>query len=336
MATINEASSQSGNNDKAAGLIAAIGLLSGEQTYTFILYKRIVLPVDGFVFYVEAQNIAPGFPIQQSSAAQGVSSLFLTPAEQAIFRFQSMGSLHLSQETNQEEDSTYVAQTILFTTKNQIENFARIAPDELYILTLGNGSKIAFNSQNNFYQLAGLWHYRGRAVFSTLATQIIDDPAQLAYCDQIVSNSLPLWLAMSQPCAPIYPSYLSPLNLTPPYITADITKTEALGQSPVYSPTTSQSQIVTDTIVFTTYGLSNNAVMDFQTMLLQNSEYGDYGIMNMPVPVDEKKVQSEFQIIAQKKTMLLRVNYYQSRARQIARRYIESAFITLTPVSYIS
>jgi len=67
--------------------------------------------------------------------------------------------------------------------------------------------------------------------------------------------------------------------------------------------------------------------------LLNNSlpEDAAYGVMNMPVPIDDKKVQSEFQIIAQKKTMILQVNYYQSRARNIARQLIEHAGITLTP-----
>jgi len=51
------------------------------------------------------------------------------------------------------------------------------------------------------------------------------------------------------------------------------------------------------------------------------------------VPIDDKKVQSEFQIISQKKTMILQVNYYQNRARNIARQLIEHAGITLTPES---
>jgi hypothetical protein len=317
MATLEEASAQPGANDKAAGLIAAIGLISGEQTYTFTLYKRVVLPIDGFVFWVKAQNVDPAF---------------LTPEEQEFFTFQSTGSLHLSQVISDEEETTYTAQSIAFTTKNNVEPLARVAPNSLYILVLQNGSRIAFGSQANHYQLAGLWHYRGRAVFSTFASQLIDDPSQLDNCEQIVSNSLPLWLAMSQKCAPIYPSFLTPLNLTPPYITADIQSTDAIGQTPFFDPTNSQSQLVTDVVKFTTFGLGNNAILDFQKMVLENSQYGNYGIMNMPVPVDEKIAQSEFQFIAQKKTMVLQVNYYQSRARAVARRLIYQALIGLTPV----
>ena len=316
MSTVSEASQQPGSSDKAAGLVAAIGLISAEQTYTFTLYKRVVLPIDGFVFWVKAQNVDPAF---------------LNPEEQQFYSFQSTGSFHLSQQLAEEEDTTYVAQDIHFATKNYVEVLSRIAPDSLYVLVLENGTKVAFGSQSSRYQLAGLWHYKGRAVFSTFATQIVDDINQLDQCDRIVSNSLPIWLAMSQPCFKIYPSFLSPLNLAPPYITADIQSTEAIGQAPVFTPTNSQSQLVTDIIKFTTFGLSNKRVLDFQQMLLESSFSGDYGIMNIPVPIDEKIAQPEFQFIAQKKTMTLQVNYYQSRTRLVARRLINKALIGLTP-----
>lgn len=319
MSTLTEATAQSGGNDKAGPLIAGISLISAEQLFTFTLYKRVVLPIDGFVFWVKAQCM---------------DSAFLTPQEQLFFTFESMGSLHLSQQSAQESETTYTTSNFYFTTKNEVEPLAEIAPDSLYVLTREDGSRIAFNTQTNRYQLAGLWHYRGRAVFSTFASQIIDNPLDLDKCERIVSNSLPIWLAMSQKCFPIYPSFLSPLNLKPPYITVDIQSTEAMGQFPIFSPTQSQSQLVVDTIKFTTFGLGNNQILDFQRMILDNSEYDDYGIMNMPVPVDEKVAQTEFQFIAQKKTMQLKVNYYQERSRTIARRLITQALIGLTPVPH--
>ena len=249
--------------------------------------------------------------------------------------FSILGSLHYFQEIHQEEDTTYTRQLGLFTSTQEVNDFARLMPDELYITNLPNGTRIAFNGQIGRYDQAGLWHYNGRALYSTEATQILDSPSQLNTQLQIVSNSLPIWLSMSTESLPIYPSYLSGLNIYPPYVTADITGTTAMGQSPVYGPLSSQSQLVTEQIKFTFYGLNNNAVLDFQTMLLNNSlpEDAAYGVMNMPVPIDDKKVQSEFQIIAQKKTMILQVNYYQSRARNIARQLIEQAGITLTPES---
>ena len=343
MATIDEASIQQGGNDKAAGLIAAIGLISGEQNYTFQLYQRLVLPIDGYVFWVRASEITPEFLGDYNTQRYSQGGNFngnkafqpqLTPLQQLKFEFSVNASVHVSQAINQDADATYASQRILFTTKNQVENFALIGPNQLYITTLPNGAQIAFGSQDNHYQLAGLWHYTGKAVYSTMQSQIVDDPRLISPTLEIVSNSLPFWIKMSTSALPIVPSFLSPLNLLPPYVTADITDTSALGQAPLYNRTNSQNQLVSDTIRFTMYGLNNDAALDFQTMLLDTSLYGNYGIMNMPVPIDEKKPQLEFQVIAQKKAMVLKVNYYQTRAREVARRYIEHAFITLTPTPY--
>ena len=347
MATIEEASQQSGSSDKAAGLIAAISMISGDQQYSFELYKRLVLPIDGFVFWVKASEL-PNYIGNPNVGALYRRTVFgsnvfnalnkqaePTPAQLQMYEFSTNGSLHLTQELAQEQDTTYVSQTIAFTTKTQITQFERIAPDEMYIVTIPNGSQVAFGNQNNRYSLAGLWHYHGKAVYSTLATQIVNDINTINVNSQIVSNSLPFWLALGTQNVPVYPSFLSPKNLTPPYITADITQTESLGQAPVYNKTFSQSQLVSDIIDFTMFGLNNDAALDFQWAVLQNSENGDYGIMNMPVPVDEKTNQVEFQIIAQKKTMRVQVDYYQDRARNFARKYITQALFKLTPIPHI-
>ncbi len=344
MATLEESASQPGGNDKAGPLIAAIELISGDQQYTFNLYQRLVLPIDGFVFWVKASEISPQFLskyLGDYNSSRFNTANFngsiqvppsLTPAQQLIFQFSVNGSLHVSQELNQEEDQTYASQRLAFTTKDEVQNFVKIAPDQLYITTIPNGSRIAFGSQDNHYQLAGLWHYHGRALYSSQFTQVVDDPRTLHTSLEIVSNSLPFWLQLSTAQVPIYPSFLTPLNSIPPFITADIYETVALQQTPDYGLTLTQNQLVTDDIRFTMYGLNNDAALDFQMKVLNTSLDGNYGIMNMPVPKDLKLPQVEFTIIAQKKSMDLKVNYYQTRARDVARQYILHAFINLTPV----
>lgn len=349
MATISEASQQSGSSDKAAGLIGAIGVLSGEQTFTFELYKRVVLPMDGFVFWIKASELSTyvgrndvGALYSQTSFARTAFDALQkqadpTPEQLQRYKFSINGSLHISQEVFQEPDATYVNQDVSFTTKVQTVNFDSIASNELYILSIPDGYpdklplRIAFGRQRNRYTLAGLWHYTGKVINSIQATQVVDNANNINPDEVIVSNSMPYWLGMSTATIPVYPAFLSPKNLTPPYITVDVQSTDAIQAIPLVADQYNQAQLVTDTIEFTMYGLNNSAALDFQIAVIENSEYGEYGIQNMPVPIDEKITQSEFQVIAQKKVMKLQAAYYQYRAREYARRLITEAFIALTP-----
>ena len=99
--SVTEAALQQGGNDKAGPLIAAIGLISGEQQYTFELYRRVVLPIDGFVFWVKATTINPAWLGQygqgtfNSVAYDGNAATppALTPIELAKYSFQVNASV---------------------------------------------------------------------------------------------------------------------------------------------------------------------------------------------------------------------------------------------------
>lgn len=308
--------STAGNAGMASDLQAGVAQISGGQEFTFTQYVRAVLPADGFVFFVLASAANPP-PVDP------------TPVQLAAYSFTANGSLHVSQRVNQTEDNTTALQDVVCTTKTQIREFTDAAPGALFLMTLPNGTVTAFSAQRGRYDQAGLWHYSGRALYPYEATQILSDPADVG-TEQIVSNSLPIWMAMSTMELPVYPSFLVPLNLPPPYVAVDIQGTAGLGQTPLEGPDSSQTQLAQETATFTFYGLRNGAVLDFQREVLQNSLGGSYGIMNIPVPVDGKATQSEFGIIAQQKTMSVQVNYYQARARDIARKLILSAFINVT------
>lgn len=295
----------------AAGLQAAVAQLSEGQDFAFTLYKRLVLPADGFVFWAPASTVSP-------------------PVVGPLLAFTVNGSLHLTQDTQQQSEANYDIQSVVFTTKKQVTAFEEIDPGLMYVLTLPNGSLLAFNGQRMRYDPAGIWHYYGRALFPFEASQVIANALDIPD-DAVVSNSLPLWLAMTTDTLPVYPSFLVPQNAIPPYVSVDIENTEAIGAAPLRYLDDSQSQLTQETVAFTFYGVRNNGVLDFQAAVLDNSLSGDYGMMNSPVPVDEKQPQSEFGIIAQRKKMVAQVNYYQTRTRAVARKLILSAFITVTP-----
>ena len=132
---------------------------------------------------------------------------------------------------------------------------------------------------------------------------------------EIVDNGIPT----------IYPSYLIPSNLKPPYIGVDISATDCLQSAPYIDENGNHSQLMTDKIKLTLYGLNNNQAMDFldfvnqYTLLTENM-----GIMNTPRVMDEKRTQAELRIIAQKKTVDFEVSYYQSRVNNVSQQLILS------------
>lgn len=298
----------------SADLRAGIQQLSADEQFTFTLYQRLILPADGFVFYAPASTVTP--PV--------------TPPPAGLV-FSTNGSLHVTQTVQQERDTNYTRQDVVFTTKTQAIDFAAMSPSQLYVLTLPNGAMAAFSAQRGRYDQAGIWHYSGKALFPFEASQFVATPDAISLGGTVVSNSMPFWLAMSTDDLPVYPDFLSPANLTPPFVSVEIRGTQGIGASPYLGKTLEQSQLVSETARFTFYGVRNDGVLDFQMALLENSFVGDYGVMNTPVPVDESRTQAEFGIKAQLKTMDLELNYYQARARDVARKLITSAFITITP-----
>lgn len=55
------------------------------------------------------------------------------------------------------------------------------------------------------------------------------------------------------------------------------------------------------------------------------SDKAEMGVMNIPVIQDERVTQNELNIIAMRKKVKFKVNYYQQRMRNVARKLITSA-----------
>jgi hypothetical protein len=324
MPTVDEAIGAK-NSQLANELAAGVNLLSGNQKVTFNLYKKMILPLDGFVFWVNYSLLAPseGDP----------------PAQTTI-----SGSLHYSTEVEQAVSSTISINTIVFTALSRCDLFNQINPQFMYLATY-NGFRFSFSSQGKYYQQADLWHYLGIAVKSTMETQIIDTQDQLDALanNQIISNSLPIWLAMPAyvppypgftcPIANLYPSFLIPENVAPPYASIHIEETRALVEAAYLDLTLSSSQLSSEIVKVTTYGVNNADVITFLNFVLQYSYDWNYiGIMNMPIISDEKEAQAEIQTIAQKKLIEFKISYLQGTVRDVARQYINKVKITPTPI----
>ena len=307
-------------------LYAGIEQLTGSQTVTFTKYARVTIAQDGYVFWV--------------AGSQTVSVT---------------GSLHYATSQEQEEDQTLGMNAVVFTSEQQIQEFNTASNNVLWISDWqtpgGNTIQIAFSRQGPYFPQAQLWHYSGFAVYPALASQLVQSASDLPV-GPIVNDSLPIWLALptqlatvpgnQSPVVQVYPSFLVPPNLQPPYIVAHITDTRALGAFPILawpgnpSPLTAlqpmaDSQLTADNVRFTFYGLNNQQTRQWLNSLIEYSLYTDaFGFMSSPAFQDEKRTQPEIAAIAMKKTLTFRASYYQQTADAFARRLILSATVSYT------
>lgn len=310
---------------------------------TFVKYARVVLPLDGFVFWVKADLLSPS-ALFNSALMNEVTPNEAVKIAASAKTVQVKGSLHYATTIEQGEVETYAVNDVTFTSESEIIELNSVGPTVLYMSEF-RGTRFAFSATNNFYQQAGIWHYRGRALYPDMETQVVDDPRQLVR-GLIVSNSLPIWLSMNsyavadwepiqKPQFPLYPSHLVPLNLSPPFGAVHVLpeSTTAIAGAPTFNKVMARRQLVKETIRVTTYGVPNGEAQDFVDFVGQYTLNNPsvMGIMNQPVVRDEKRGQPELQTIAQRKGVDFEVNYYQHHARNIARQLILEAIPTFLP-----
>jgi len=313
-----------------AGLAQGVETLSGNEQVTFTLYVKLVLPLDGYVFWVNASLLTDSALFNASQYNKLLYNNYPegVPSRQLV----ASGSFHFSSDVQMLEDRQTVFNHTTFTSLVEIADFNLINPQFQYIATY-QGMRFAFNTRANFYKQADLYHYRGDALYSVMNTQVIDTMTGFDTQSVIVSNSLPIWLSLNQ-FFPMYPSYLVDQNIVPAYAAVDINPslTTALQDFPLLDPNSNPFQLVKDTVKITMYGIRNHEALNFVQYILDYSRNTDnIGLMNMPVMQDEKMTQSELGIMAQKKTITFEVSYYQSTVNDIARKLIEHAFMEITP-----
>lgn len=308
----------------SAVLDAGVDQLSLYQEITFTKYVKLVLPLDGFVFWVRADLV--GAAAMQNATQIGPNPVNAAPS------FAAKGSIHLATNRRQEEEQTVAVNALVFTSEVEVQPLSEVSPVVMFLGTW-EGVRFAFAQRSSFYRQANLHHYVGDAVYPAFATQIIDDVAQLDQ-RQVVSNSLPVWLSLAAVTGiALYPAFLVPDNLTPPYAVVSIPPgtTTALQAVPLRDIYSTHWQLVSDVVKVTFYGLRNDQVLDFQDSVNEFSMNTDIiGIMNMPVVRDERRMQAELTALSIVKSIEFKVSYYQTRINDIARQVITSCVPSVT------
>jgi hypothetical protein len=204
-----------------AALKAGLESLDQQQIVTFTKYVKLVLPLDGYVFWVKADLLSASavFNVARLNAAPyNAAPRVVAPAAM----IEAKGSLHVASDSRQEETETYAVNRVIFTSEQPVQAFTEIGPTVLYIAE-HEGIRFAFSARRSFYRQADLYHYVGNAVYSDMATQIVDKLDGFDTSNVIVSNSLPLWLALNGYGPPyaqfgnsilLYPSFLLPARCT--------------------------------------------------------------------------------------------------------------------------
>lgn len=307
--------------DLGSALQSGVQQIGRVQKITFIRYTRVVLPIDGYVFWVNSNLLDPPAPY--------------LPVIHA-------GSLHFATDNQQREDETIGINRVIFTAENEIDDFNEISPTVCYIGSW-EGIRFSFTRRRSFYKQAALWHYEGDAIYPAMEPLVIDNIDQLDLDNVVVSNSLPIWLAILTPQAwpqpprptfPLYPSFAVPDNLRPPYATVHIVPegTDAIQAAPAFNSVGSHFQLSVDQVRITLYGVRNDQALDFQDWIYQYMiDTSDLGLLDQQVMQDAKRTQSELNILAIKKVFNLRVSYNQMRVRDIAIQYILHAIPAFLP-----
>lgn len=285
--------------------------LSKNQKISFTLYNRVILPADGYVFWLNTGR-----------------------------KISVTGSLHYITDKRQDEDQTIGVNKVIFTTSKQIDELNSVGPDSMYVGSFRDLT-FSFSRHGGYYEQANLWHYAGDAVYPALKAQLVQSSTELAGLSPVVSNSLPIWLSLNQ-YGSVYPSFLVPDNIVPPYVVVHVepTGTSAIQAFPRLTldntPGTASSwslwQLVKDRVRLTLYGFTNETAAQYLYQILERSRNTDeFGLMSSPVVRDEKRPQAELSAIAQKKTIELTVSYYQASALEAANSLILQAGCNFPP-----
>ncbi|EBC4164935.1 hypothetical protein M9487_002601 [Salmonella enterica] len=297
---------QTAKTELNATLTQGLDDLSRFQVVTFTKYIRKVLPLDGFVFWVKA-------------------SVLSSAPDSELDTVNVKGYLHLTTESIQEDEQLYDRNVVTFTAQADIDPFNDIGSDVLYIGEFF-GIQFSFSRRTGLNEPANLYHYSGEAIFPYMRSQIINSADDIDLADVVVSNSLPIWLSLSQ-FMPMYPAMLSVQNLVPPYATVKCGEPSPVAGAFWLDEKQNQYQLVSEDVTITVTGLRNAAVEDFLRYVQDYtlSDKAEMGVMNIPVIQDERVTQNELNIIAMRKKVKFKVNYYQQRMRNVARRLITSA-----------
>ncbi|GBQ08825.1 hypothetical protein [Saccharibacter floricola] len=306
------------NNNKTPlgeSLGRAISNISYGGEIYFQEYRKITLPLDGFLFWIKTEN-----------------------------KFSIPGSLHISTRNTKNEYQNYDLSQIVLSTSEKINKFHQ--KDSNYILVgIIDGLEFLIGAQKESYQPSALFHYSAESIPPSFRSQFIHTEAELDDYHPVISSSLPIFLALphiGSPAlgwcpwpkdVPIFPSFSSPDNQEPPYIIIhnDPHSAQPVGLGTVDPTTGASTQMMTEKVKLTLIGLPHQKASNIRDYIRHWAllHPDTLGITNIPVIVDEKSTLDEISALSMMKHLEFDVMYIQNTARDCAFKLIEHAKMTL-------
>lgn len=291
-----------------ATLVAGQNQLDLDQSVTFSIYEKTLLPIDQYVFW--------------------------SPVSRVTIK----GALHIAQEIQQSDEDTYAAAHVTFTAQDKVAELEAAPTNRILVASTSQGTRYAFHAQNGFFTQANIWHYFGHSIPPAMLTQLLDRPGLIDLSRPVVSNSLAFWIQLGKfktPFAdwfsnsiPLYPAQIVPANLEAPYIAVNVYDTRALQAIPKVRRTRSSHQLMADKVRLVLYGLQSDEATDFQNCVNSYMAYtGNFGLMNVPALVDDRRSHSGIEAIAMRKVIDYEISYIHSRVDSVARTLIKKAYV---------
>lgn len=200
---------------------------------------------------------------------------------------------------------------------------------DLFIIEY-KGITIGVNKQEKRIELSGTYHYFGEVIENRNGNYIVlnEAEAQQLY----LSNSMTKWLSFGDYCSiPVYPSYLTPVNVATTYITVEIENTKSIGIVHQVSDTVNKQYLQDKLKLYLTNATLNQAQEVSMKLNSQAEKLGLFGFQDLPnwTQINDT-TQSSFGIKTNLRFMDLTINYQLLSDPSEPLKYIIQSAVTMT------
>lgn len=236
-------------------------------------------------------------------------------------------SIHLTSMTLQQSEFSYDSGTIFIETQTDL--FSIFADRTNFIIISYNNYYIGIKNLYGYNEVNKTFRYECEIIDNKNKNFVITDSSEAS--EKLLSNSTMNWLLFGDYCGiPVYPSFLSPLNLETAYLSIEIIST--IPVSTIWQDSdTIKKQTLKDkcklSLINGTLNDSQN-IIDYLYTQAEEKEY--FGIMNsIAFSQNNRENQIAFDIKSNIRTAEFYINYELESDAETALKYITSALFTM-------